>query len=128
MGNPAAPAAFLDAPNSVCSDWASMVSKFDDDTKAWLAGDPNMPANQWTTEQRAINDAVMPVMTDNANELERLGRQSNNPTLEDFAVLAAQYQRAYVKALPTYTSSDSFLIQSATFLVNAINFACKAAG
>jgi hypothetical protein len=128
IGDPAAPNAFLDAGSSVCPDWASMVAKFDDDTRAWLAGDPKVPANQWTPEQKAINDAVMPVMTANAKELERLGRQSDNPTLEDFAVLATQYQRAYVTALPTYTSSDGFLIQSATFLVNAINFACKAAG
>jgi hypothetical protein len=66
-------------------------------------------------------------MSNHADELERLGRQSDNPTLEDIAVLAAQYQRAYVAALPNYTSADNFLSETATLLAKAIDWACKAA-
>jgi hypothetical protein len=127
-GDPTAPTRFLTSENSVCSDWASTVSKFGDDTTAWLAIDSKIPATEWTPDQKAVNDAVIPVMSANADELERLGRQSDNPILEDIAVLAAQYRRAYATALPTYTSPDGFLAQAASFMVKVIDWACKAAG
>ncbi len=60
----------------------------------------DIPADQWTPEQKALNDAVVPIMNKFADDLERLGRSSRNPVLEDFAVLSAQYRRAYVLALP----------------------------
>jgi hypothetical protein len=127
-GDPTAPTRFLTSENSVCSEWASTVSKFGDDTTAWLAIDSKIPATEWTPEQKAVNDAVMSVMSANADELERLGRQSGNPIMEDIALLAAQYRRAYVTALPTYTSPDGFLAQAASFMVKVVDWACKAAG
>jgi hypothetical protein len=127
LGDPSAPAKFLDTSNSICSEWASTISKYDDATAAWVTIDAKIPATQWTPEQKGINDAVAPVMTSNADDLERMGRKSGNPILEDIAVLAAQYQRAIAMALPTYTSPDGFLSQSATFLVKTINLACEAA-
>jgi hypothetical protein len=126
--DPAAPTEFLSTANPICPDWASMVSTYDDETTAWLAIDPNVPVAEWTPEQKSINDAVAPVMSKNADEVERLGRKSGNPTLEDIAVLAAQYRRGYVVALPNYAAVDNFLAQSATYLVKIIDWACKAAG
>ncbi len=67
-------------------------------------------------------------MTMYANDLEQLGRRSGNPTLEDVAVQSAQYQRAFVKALPTYTVADNYLSEAATFLARTVNWACKAVG
>jgi hypothetical protein len=128
VGDPAAPQRFLPTANSVCPEWASTVSNFSDDTAAWRAIDPNIPATDWTPDQRAVNDAVKPVMSANADKLESLGRQSNNPELEDIAVLAAQYRRAFVTAIPAFTSADNFLAESAAFMVKTIDWACKAAG
>ena len=68
------------------------------------------------------------MMTAHADDLEKMGRHSDNPMLEDFAVLSAQYQRAFVKALPTYTPADNYLGEAATFLASTVNSACKAAG
>jgi hypothetical protein len=127
-GDPNSPTRFLSSKSSVCPEWASAVLKLGDDTAAWLAIDSKIPATDWTPEQKAVNNAVIPVMSANADELERLGRQSGNPVLEDIAVLAAQYQRAYVIALPTYTSPDGFLSQAATFMIKVVNLACEAAG
>jgi hypothetical protein len=128
VGDPLTSATFLDSANSVCPEWASTVANYDDNIRDWLTVDAKIPANQWTPEEKAINDAVAPFMSSNADELERLGRQSGNPTLEDIAILAAQYRRAYVAALPTYTSPDGFLAQSASYLVKTVEWACKAAG
>lgn len=118
---------FLSSANTVCADWTAEVAKVSDATKAWQSLDANVPAGEWTPEQQAVIDAVAPVMLNNADELERLGRRSGNPVLEDFAVLAAQYRRAYVKALPSYTSRDNYLAQSATYLVKTVTWACKTA-
>ncbi len=128
LGDPDQPQRFLSAVDPVCAEWISVVAKFSADTAAWRATDPQIPAAQWTPELKALNDAVAPVMTAEADELERLGRRSNNPTLEDIAVLAAQYQRAFVKALPTYTTADFYLAEAASFSVASINQACKAVG
>jgi hypothetical protein len=121
-----APQRFMADENPVCSQWLSLSVKFNDDTATWRAIDPNIPASQWTPEQRSINDAVAPVMTTNSDEMERLGRESDNSVLEDVALLAAQYQRAFVTALPEYVVADNFLSEAATYLVKSVEFACKA--
>jgi hypothetical protein len=126
-GNPAAPERFLTAPNPVCTDWAAALSQLQKDTVAWLATDPAIPATQWTPEQRAVNDAVAPVMNASADKLQALGERSGNPTLEDLAVLSAQYRRAYVQALPTYTPSDENLAVAALRLSGVVEAACQAA-
>ncbi|MBB5166931.1 hypothetical protein [Mycobacterium sp. AZCC_0083] len=127
LGDPATPTVLLTSVNSICAEWASEVSKIDDKTKAWRSIDPQIPATEWTPDQRAVNDAVASVMSSNSDELEKMGRQSGNSTLEDIAILAAQYQRAFVKTVPTYTPADNFLSVATTFLVKAIDWSCKAA-
>lgn len=126
IDNPESPVRFLTSANAVCSEWSTEVDNVSEATKAWQNLDANIPAGDWNSEQKAVVDAVIPVMLQNADTLENLGRQSGNPVLEDFAVLAAQYRRAYVRALPTYASRDNFLAQSATYLVKLVTYACKA--
>jgi hypothetical protein len=120
-------APFLSSGDEKCSSWISMLSQFDGEIADWLAIDPEIAAHEWTPEQRAVNERVAPLMSNNADELERIGRESKNPIFEDFATLAAQYRRAYVLALPEYTSIDGFLAETSTNLVRTINSACKAA-
>lgn len=121
------PERFLTDADSVCGDWAGIVERFNTDSEAWRGIDSKISAAEWTPEQRSVMDAVGPVMDDYANDMERLGRQSRNPIWEDFAVLAAQYMRAYVRAIPTYSVNISYMASQSTRLANAINWACKAA-
>lgn len=100
----------------ICRDWLAAATTFDDDSAAWLAIDANIPASDWTPEQKAAYDAVGPVMTARADEIEALGRRSGDPIMEDFAVLAAQYLRAYVLAIPTYRSADNYVSDVTRFL------------
>jgi hypothetical protein len=46
--------------------------------------------------------------------------------LQDFATLAAQYRRAFVAAVPTYTAADNYLANAATYLSTAVLGACAA--
>ena len=71
---------------------------------------------------------MAPVMTTFADDLERLGRRSGNRVIEDFAVLSAQYRRAYVQALSTYTPADNYLANAATYLAKTVEQACMAVG
>jgi hypothetical protein len=129
IGDAADPQQFLTAPaTSICSEWSSAMTQFLDDTAAWRATDKNIPASKWTEEQRALNDEVAPVMLTFADKIQNLGVRSNNATLEDFAILAAQYRRAFVHSLPTYTPQDNYLSLAAAQMVFAVDDACKAAG
>ncbi|MDT5184288.1 MAG: hypothetical protein QOI29_2446 [Mycobacterium sp.] len=128
VGDPADPKRFITEPNSVCADWLAASTKFSNDTADWLPTDPDIPVSQWSPEQRAINDAVAPVMSAFADELQRLGERGGNPTLQDFAELSAQYRRAYVQSLPTYTPSDKYLANSALVLGGVVEAACASVG
>jgi hypothetical protein len=90
--------------------------------------DPNTPASQWTSQQKEIYDAIAPAIATDADKLEDIGRHSNNPIFEDFAVFTAQYNRAYAKALPTYVPADNDLATTAAPMVTAIIYACNAVG
>ena len=128
LGNPADPQRFLTEPNSACADWDAALSQFGTDTVDWLAIPSDIPASQWTQEQRAVNDAVAPVMRTFADKLQALGERSGNPIFQDFADLSAQYRRAYGQALPTYTASDNYLAGAALRLSGIVLAACQAAG
>lgn len=126
--DPAKPQRFLSTGNSICSDWMAAASDYDAATAAWQKSDPNIPASQWSPEEKALNDAVGPVMSSFADKKEQLGRRSGNPTLEDFAVLSAQYNRAYIQGLPTYVRADGYLNDAASYSPGVIGAACKAVG
>jgi hypothetical protein len=129
VGDPADPQRFLASPaNPVCGEWKVATSKFVNDTLAWQGIDPNIPATEWTAEQRTVNDQVVGVMLTFADRLQDLGQRSNNATLDDFAVLAAQYRRAYANSLPSYTPADNYLSAAAAQLAFTVNEACLAAG
>ena len=128
LSDPADPQRFLTETNSACVEWLGASSQFQKDTAAWLAIPSDVPASQWTPEQRTINDAVAPVMRTFADDVQGLGERSDNPTFEDFATLSAQYRRAYVQSLPSYTPSDNYLANAALKLGGVVEAACQAAG
>lgn len=117
---------FLLEGTSSCGDWNAIDTAFTAGTNEWEKLDSNVAASQWTAEQRATQQAALLVMKTSASDMESTGRQSGNPVLEDFSVLAALYLRAYVSSNDTYTGSDSWLVYTALRLNNAISSACKA--
>jgi hypothetical protein len=125
-GNPTDPHRYLSRPNPVCVNWKSTLEQFGAQTAAWQQIDPNTPAYAWTTQQAAVNHAAVPVMNSYADTMQELGRRSDNSTLQDFATLAAQYRRAFVAAVPTYTAADNYLADAATYLSTTVLGACAA--
>ncbi|MGV0686155.1 hypothetical protein [Mycolicibacterium thermoresistibile] len=127
--DPARVQPFLSAVDPICADWYQLLTNFDSDpiVESWKQLDANISASEWSTDQRAVVDAVKPVMDAFANDIEKLGEASDNPAMRDFAAFATQYRRAYVKALPTYTAADSYLSRAAARATSTIYEACKAA-
>lgn len=125
-GNPANPQRYLTGPNAVCGDWIATLDKFGRDTTEWQDIDPSVSATYWNPQQKAVNLSAGPVMISLANKMQQLGRHSNNPVLQDFADLSAQYRRAFVLALPTYDSSDNALANAASFISTTVLGACAA--
>ena len=126
LTDPTDPKKFLAGGNDTCSEWIELLTKFDKDASAWKALDPAIPASDWNPEHRRVIDAVIPVMNTVADDMESLGLQSRNPTLQDFATLAAQYRRAYANALPSYSTEDSYLGGVSAAITSAIADACRA--
>jgi hypothetical protein len=126
VGNLASPQPFLTSDNNACPEWKSALDRFGQQTAQWQQLDPNIPSIYWNKEQKAINYAVGPVMNAFAGKLEELGRQSDNPVWQDLANLSAQYRRAFVTALPTYTPTDNHLANAANYASTTVLGACVA--
>ncbi|WP_156448518.1 hypothetical protein [Mycobacterium sp. NAZ190054] len=128
INDPANPTRFMNVPSPVCDDWSEASRRFDANIDQWArAVDPNAPASQWPLELQSLAARAALVLQENASEVANMGATSQNPTLSDFASLAAQYQRAYAQAIPSYTPADNYLNSAAADLVVAINQACRAA-
>jgi hypothetical protein len=124
LANPMKPKRFLTSPNPICSEWSSTTAQLNAEIAEWTKTDPNIPASQWSADQRALTDAVVGVLQTDADTMQSLGTRSSNPTLQDFAELAAMYQRAFVQSLPTYAPDDQYLFTAASQAAAAIHEAC----
>ncbi len=128
LEDPARADQFLAAQNPICSQWLARVTQFDHDISSWKALDPNVPRDQLNAEQRGVMMAVSPSMEEFSNDIQIMGIESGDPTLSDFATLSAQYIRAYISALPTYTPADNFLVMAASSSSALITEACRSSG
>jgi len=130
IGDITQPTRFLTEPSPFCGEFKAAVDKMSADPtfRAWGKGDPEVPASSLSPQDVAIMDAVQPVLRRAADDYERLARQSNNPIIEDFGTLAAQYWRAYAVAAPTYTPADQYLSRTARRTEGILMTACDFAG
>lgn len=118
---------FITELNAACADWVKSTDQYDKDVADWIATDPKVPAAEWTPEQRKIYESVTPIMTNRADEIEHLGRQSGNAVFEDIAVMTAQYLRGFVAAIPQYTARDNLMTDVVRYISGTVFWACKAA-
>jgi hypothetical protein len=114
--------------DSSCTSWVQDEQRFVAATADWSKLDAAVPASDWTPEQRATQQAVLPILSAESDSMESAGRKSSNPILEDFAVAGAVYLRAYLEAGDTYVKADGWLSNVAFRLNNAISSACQAPG
>ncbi len=129
--DPANPQRFVgEADKATCGEWASVNDKWDANptVQGWDKTDNKIPVGQWNAQQKALSDAVAPLFVSLADDIEHTDGRSNNPVIQDFAEYAAQYLRAYAKALPTYGVHDYQLSLVAKETRGLITNACSAMG
>lgn len=120
------PQRFITDKDAACTSFQQLSDQFDVEAAEWQRMDSSIPANQWTPEQRATQAAALPAMSNWADGMEKVGRESNNPTLEDFAATAAVYLRAYIAVGDNYTATDSWLSYVSLKLNQVVLGACRA--
>lgn len=123
---PPAAATIPQVPDRVCGEWAAIAKRFMAQREDWVATDPNIPASQWSPQQRALTAAVIPTMKDEAEELRQLADRASAPELKTLLQLRAQYEAAFADRLATYTQSDHALWAAAIDFANAADSFCTA--
>jgi hypothetical protein len=118
---------FFKEPDPNCAALIQRLAQFNSDTQEWQNRDSSIPASQWTPAQRAVAEAIQPLLTTYAVETEAAGRRSSNPIFEDFAVTAALYLKGYVAAGENYVNADGWLSYTGFQIANLVSGACRAA-
>lgn len=125
VGDPVNAQPFLSGMNAECGPWDAALSVFDNDTAEWRVIPAEIPASEWTPEQKAITDAVVPVMRRLASLQQLSGERSGNAVWRDLAELSSQYRLAYAAALPTYVPSDDVLAAVSLRVGSVVSAACR---
>lgn len=118
---------FIASSASYCGAWSDSADKFNSNTSEWQKLDPNNPG-QWNPEQRQQQRTAIPFVSAWAEDMGSIGRQSNNPVFEDFALTAAMYLKSYVTAGDSYVGADGWLRYVAYKVNQTILSGCRAAG
>jgi hypothetical protein len=116
------------SPDPVCSEWVPLSDGYRGKRAAWVAIDPNIPADRWTSDQRAANMDVIPTLHAEAADLRRLAGKAQNDLLATLMRSQAQYEDAYANHLPNYPPNDQRLWQAFTDFGNSVNSVCTATG
>ncbi len=113
---------------AVCGELVAVNQKYDTNTviQDFQKQDHEIPANQWTPQQKAVNDAVAPLLVNLADDLEHTAARGDNPVIQDFATFSAQYLRTLAKALPTYGPLDGTLGWVSGYTRHLVGEACTA--
>jgi hypothetical protein len=114
-------------PDPACAEWSTITSGYIAKRADWVKTDPNIPASQWSPEQRAITMNVIPGMHSEATDLRALAPKAVDPVLRSLLQLEALYQDAFADRLPNYTGvDDKRLWQASIDAGNTVNSLCFA--
>lgn len=118
---------FMTQYDQSCAPLDTTLTAFASETAAWQAIDPSLSSSQWSPEQKALNDAVVPGLKSFADTLGSLGDRTSNEIVRTFLQFSAKYRNTFAAAIPTYTPADNYLNEAATGFSSAVNQACMAA-
>lgn len=113
-------------PDPVCAEWGRLSQGYREKRAEWVKTDPNVPASEWSGDERQLSMAVIPLLRQEAEETEQLAERANDPILRSMMQLEALYQSKFADRLPDYTPSDKRLWVAVTDFSNAINSLCSA--
>ncbi|MEN4476595.1 hypothetical protein [Mycolicibacterium cosmeticum] len=123
---PSAAASVPVSPDPVCAEWNPIATDYATKQAAWAKTDPNVPASDWTPEDRALNLGIVPVLRAQVADMRRLAGKAEDPILKGLMLQQAAYEEVYAERLPNYQPSDQKLWQATVHFSSAVNSMCTA--
>ena len=113
-------------PDPVCAEWNPIATEYATKQEAWGKTDPNVPASQWSPEERALNIDIVPVLRAQAIDMRHLAAKATDPVLRTVMLEQASYEDAYADRLPDYQPADKALWEATVRFSSAVNSMCTA--
>ncbi|ALI27550.1 hypothetical protein XA26_37290 [Mycolicibacterium fortuitum] len=86
----------------------------------------DIPAAQWTPQQRALYEAAVPKIRSTTDQLVPIAKLATHRVMRELYEQMIAYGRAFVDAVPTYTPKDNDLIKIYTLALNTLVAMCAA--
>lgn len=109
-----------------CQEWAPIVDGYNAKQSAWTKTDPNLSAQQWSPEQRALSLSMIPVMQAEAADMRMLASKARDPYLASLMSGQAVYEDEYASRLANYQPSDHRFWDAVISFSGAVKAVCTA--
>lgn len=113
-------------PDPVCAEWNPLASEYAAKQADWAETDPGVPASRWSSEERALNLGVIPILRAQAEDMRRLAAEAQDPLLRSLMYSQAAYEDVFADRIPEYEPGDQRLWQATINLSAAVNSRCTA--
>jgi hypothetical protein len=114
-------------PDPVCPEWAPLLDAYNAREAPWTKTDPQIPASQWSEQQRDLTIAVISIMREEANDMRRLSAQAQDPYLAGLMRGQATYEDAYATKLHNYVPADHKYWDAVIAFSGTVKAVCSAA-
>ena len=115
------------AEEPTCAGWAPIAQTLVDvQRQGWNRRDPDVPASEWTAEQRRMYDDMARAMNSAADETVALAMRTEHRVMREIYEQTIAYWRAYAEATREYLPRDDHLAAAANGFSGTINWICAA--
>ena len=112
-------------PDPVCAEWEAQSHAYAAKTEKWSKSDPSVPESSWTSDTRALNMSIIPVLQAEAADMRRLADKAQDAFLASLMRAQATYEEAYAARVPNYQPSDDDLWQAASTFNDSVGAVCQ---
>lgn len=111
-----------------CDAWARVGKAYVAETERvkWGERDPQIPATEWSSQQRAMYEGVSAALTVASNATENLKKQTPHRVMRELYGQYIEYARAFVKSVPNYEARDQYLANGTSALFSGLSAVCSA--
>ncbi len=124
--NPTDLTPFVVDGDPACARTVELIDRQRSQLSGWAAADSTIAASEWTSGQRALNNAAREVIARDITDLRAIAESAESPIMADLLVARAEYMQAFADKIPTYTEDDALLWTTVTSLGGGLTAACKA--
>ena len=122
--DPDHPRTLMAKPDPICTNLHAVIDQYHTPLADWRAIETDIPATDWTPQQRDLNNTAAPLLHDQARQYLQLAGHTPDPLIADLLTLAGLYQHLYARTLGTYTPDDRHLYATAVYAIRTVANAC----